>query len=249
MSQTALILGATSGIARALAGVLAQRGRRLILAARDEEELERIAADLRLRHEADVATERFDALDFNSHEAFIERCIAQAEPGGLDAVVLCYGYMPPPDKVPDEEQIQRTFEVNCISAATVLERIATHMSERGRGLIAGISSVAGDRGRQSNYIYGASKAAMSAYLQGLRNRLYRSGVHVLTIKPGIVHTPMTEGWVNPKSPLVATPERVARDIERAMRRRRNVIYTPWFWRVIMRIIRGIPEFIFKRMKL
>ena len=249
MSQTALILGATSTMARALARRLAERRWRLILAARDQEELGRIAADLRLRQQVDVETEPFDALDFDGHEAFIARCIEHAGHNGLDAAVLCYGFMSEPGAIASRADIQRTFDVNITSVASVLEPIAREMSERGRGTIAGISSVAGDRGRQSNYIYGASKAAMSAYLDGLRNRLFPAGVHVITIKPGIVHTAMTEGLVNPASPLVASPEKVAADIERALRRRRNIVYTPWFWRIIMCIIRNIPEFIFKRMKL
>ncbi len=116
-------------------------------------------------------------------------------------------------------------------------------------MIAAISSVAGDRGRQSNYIYGAAKAGLTAYLQGLRNRLFFAGVHVLTIKPGFVATAMTDGLVNPNSPLLATPQQVARDIDRALRCRQNVLYTRWFWRPIMLIIRWIPEPVFKRLKL
>jgi short-subunit dehydrogenase len=112
-----------------------------------------------------------------------------------------------------------------------------------------ISSVAGDRGRGSNYVYGSAKAGLSAYLSGLRNRLFAHGVAVITIKPGFVDTSMTAGRLDPKSPLVATPERVAADIDRAIRRRRNVVYTPWFWWPIMIIIRSIPESIFKRLRL
>ena len=131
----------------------------------------------------------------------------------------------------------------------LLAPLANYLESRRRGYLAAISSVAGDRGRQSNYTYGAAKAGLTAYLQGLRNRLYRSGVHVLTIKPGFVDTRMTQGRVNPNSPLVASAARVARDIDRAIRRRRNVIYTPWFWRPIMLAVRALPEFLFKRLKL
>src|SRR5262249_38784825 len=117
------------------------------------------------------------------------------------------------------------------------------------GYLAAISSVAGDRGRQSNYVYGAAKSALSTYLQGLRNRLWHKGVHVATIKPGFVDTTMTRGRLNPRSRLVASPERGARDIDRALRRRQNVLYTPWFWRPILRVITLIPEPIFKRLRL
>ena len=113
----------------------------------------------------------------------------------------------------------------------------------------GVSSVAGDRGRQSNYLYGSTKAGFSTYLDGMRNRLYRSGVTVITVKPGFVDTSMTWGLLNPKSPLVATPERVARDIARAIRRRKNTVYTPWFWALVMLAIRLVPEPIFKRLSL
>src|SRR6516164_9862855 len=126
--------------------------------------------------------------------------------------------------------LRQSLDVNFLSAAELLEIAAAYFEPRRSGFIAAISSVAGDRGRQSNYTYGAAKAGLTAYLQGLRNRLWRAGVHVLTVNPGFVDTPMTRGRINPNSLLVATPERVARDIDRALRRRRDVLYTPWFWR-------------------
>ena len=147
------------------------------------------------------------------------------------------------------DEARRAIDLNFTSAVALLAPLASYLEGRRSGYLAAISSVAGDRGRQSNYTYGAAKAGLTAYLQGLRNRLYRSGVHVLTIKPGFVDTPMTRGLVNPNSPLVASPKRVARDIDRAIRRRRNTIYTPWFWRPIMLVVRLVPEFIFKRLKL
>jgi short-subunit dehydrogenase len=131
----------------------------------------------------------------------------------------------------------------------LLEAAAAHLAERKSGYICAISSVAGDRGRRSNYPYGATKAGLSAYLQGLRSRLHPIGIPVLTVKPGFVDTAMIWGIVPPDSPLNAKPQRVARDIFRAIRRRRNVLYTPWFWRIIMGIVTRIPEFIFKRMKI
>jgi len=129
----------------------------------------------------------------------------------------------------------------------VLDPIADHLARVGRGFICAVSSVAGDRGRQSNYLYGSTKAALSTYLQGLRNRLARSGVRVVTVKPGFVDTAMTFG--RPGMFLVASPQRVGRDVFRAVRRGRCEVYTPWFWRGIMAAIKAIPEPVFKRMKL
>jgi short-subunit dehydrogenase len=140
-----------------------------------------------------------------------------------------------------------TLTVNYNAVVSICEPLAAHLAERGSGWIAVIGSVAGDRGRQSNYLYGSAKAGASAYCQGLRNRLYHRGVHVLTVKPGLVATAMTEGLVNPNSPMVARPEQVAGAIVRAIDRRRNVIYTPWFWRAIMAAIRAVPEAVFKRL--
>lgn len=248
-SETWLILGATSGIARAVCRVLAERGCRLVLAARNADELARTAADLVARSQASVRTLPFDALDFAAHADFVRQATREFD-GGLDGVVLCYGYLADQaDAQADFEIARRTIDVNFTSAVSVLERLAEYFTGRRAGVIAAISSVAGDRGRQSNYLYGAAKAGLSAYLQGLRNRLFRAGVHVLAIKPGFVATAMSDGRVNPNSPLLATPEQVARDIDWALRRRRDVLYTPWFWRPIMGIIRGLPEPIFKRLKL
>jgi short-subunit dehydrogenase len=249
MSERVLILGSTSGIARALCHILAKRGCALILAGRNREELEKDAANLRLRHAAPVEVEPFDALKFEEHPAFFDRCTAHFG-GELDGVVLCHGYLPDQTQAQrDGVEARRTIDVNLTSAVSLLNLAANYFEPRRKGYIAAISSVAGDRGRQSNYIYGAAKAGLTAYLQGLRNRLFHAGVHVLTINPGFTDTPMTRGKVNPKSPLVASPERVARDIDRGIRKRRNVLYTPWFWRPIMAIVRSVPEFVFKRLKM
>ena len=249
MSENVLILGATSGIARALCHVMSQRGCRLILAGRDERELNAMAADLRYRYGAEAFVELFQALDFDCHAAFIDRCIERFD-GDLRGVVLCYGDMIEQAKTQTSlTKARRMIDVNFTSAVSILIPLANYLAARKGGYIVAISSVAGERGRQSNYTYGAAKAALSAYLQGLRNRLYRDGVDVLTIKPGFVDTSMTQGLINPNSPLVASPERVARDIDRGIRSRQNVIFTPWFWRGIMMFIRIIPESIFKRLKL
>lgn len=249
LTESVLVLGATSGIARALALRLAGRGCRLVLAGRNRDELDRQAADLRLRHGVPVAVELFDALDFASHSSFFDRCVAACD-GRLDGVVLCHGHLADQKQTEtDFDAARRTIDINFTSAVSLLSLAANHFERQRSGFIAAISSVAGDRGRQSNYSYGAAKAGLSAYLQGLRNRLHRSGVTVLTIKPGFVDTAMTQGIVNPNSPLLVSPERVARDIDQAIRRRQDVLYTPWFWSPILRFIRAIPECVFKRMKL
>lgn len=247
--ENVVILGATSGIARALCQVMAQRGCRLIVAGRNEDELTRIASDLRVRNQTDAFVERFDALDFDDHVPFLDRCRAKLG-GPIDGVVLCYGYMTEQSKTQEDfEAARRTIDVNFTSAISILGAVANEMESRGSGYIAAISSVAGDRGRQSNYTYGASKAGLSAFLGGLRNRLCKSGVHVLEVRPGFVDTPMTHGLVDPDSPLVASPERVAKAIDAAIVDKRDVIYAPWFWRGIMKTIRSIPESVFKRLKL
>jgi short-subunit dehydrogenase len=249
MSENVLVLGATSGIARALCHVLARRGCGLALAARNREELEKTAADLRVRYQGKVFAEPFEALAFDSHPAFFQRCRKRFG-GALDGVILCHGYLPDQgESQTDFAEARRTIDINFTSAVSLLHLAAAALEQRPGSYIAAISSVAGDRGRQSNYTYGAAKAGLSAFLQGLRNRLYRAGVHVLTIKPGFVDTPMIQGRVNPRSRLVATPERVAQAIHRAILRRKNVIYTPWFWKYIMSIIGRIPEGLFKKLKL
>ena len=247
MNQSICIIGATSGIAEALAHDLASRGCSLVLAARTRDKLDRLASDLRVRHQIVVAVVLFDALQFDEHQAAWNQCVESAAEG-LDGVIVCHGYLGSQLLAErDFAEARRIVDSNFTSCVSMLDLAAAYFEQRGRGFLAAISSVAGDRGRQSNFIYGASKAALNTYLQGLRNRLHPRGVHVLTIKPGFVDTPMLDG--QKKSPLVASPQRVARDINRAIRRSRNVIYTPWYWRCIMFVIRIIPESIFKRLKL
>lgn len=248
-AEWVLILGATSGIARALAHRLARDGRSLLLAGRNRDEMARMSADLTLRYGIQADVIEFDALEYSSHATFFESCIVRTA-GRLTGVFVCYGEMFPQLTAETSlECLRRTIDVNFTSAASILSLVASYLEERRSGFIGVITSVAGDRGRQSNYVYGAAKAGLAVLTQGLRNRLFKSGVHVLTIKPGFVATRMTAGLLNPNSPLVARPEQVANDIVRALNRRRPVVYTPWFWWYIMVIICAIPERIFQRMKL
>ena len=249
MNDAILVLGATSAIAKAFCHRAAQKGSPLVLAGRDDAELQRLAADLQIRYQAAVCVEHFDALDWDGHADFFRRCLDRCQ-GRLAGVLLCYGQLGEQRATEtDLAAARRTIDVNFTSAVSILNLVAEQMASQKSGFIAAIGSVAGDRGRQSNYTYGAAKSALATYLQGLRNRLHPLGVHVLTVKPGFVDTPMTQGILKPNSPLVASPERVARDIDVAVGRRRDVIYTPWYWWGIMTIIRSVPEFVFKRLRL
>ncbi|WP_455385548.1 SDR family oxidoreductase [Acidihalobacter prosperus] len=245
-SKPVLIVGATSAIARAVAAELARRGHALFLTARDGEELERIAADLRLRYELPVDAEPFDLADIDAHASLLQKVETSAGP--LFGVVLASGSLGDAGRTrEDEAETARLLHINFTAPTLLLNRIARALESRGEGFIVGIGSVAGDRGRQSNYVYGSAKGGLALYLQGLRNRLNASGVRVLTVKPGFVDTAMTYGL--PGLFLVASPQRVARDIASALHKGRDTLYTPWFWRWIMFIIRSIPERIFKRLSL
>lgn len=235
-----VIVGATSPIARAYAVDCAVAGKSLLLAGRDLAELELIAADLRIRYRTQVAVERYDASRPGDGRS-LAQVIAGLRPA---AVVAFHGIMG------GRGEFAAMLQVNCASIAELFEAVADQsVQASGKPVLAAVSSVAGDRGRQSNYPYGASKAALDAYLSGLRNRLHPLGLRVVTIKPGFVRTRLTEGKVNPRSPLLAEPSQVAADIRRAIEGSADVVYTRWFWSPIMAIIRAIPEFIFKRLKL
>jgi len=242
--SSVLILGAGSDIARALAHSFAERGDDITLASRGVDELGRLAADLEIRHGVTAAALRFDALDTDSHRAFYE-----ALPDKPDTVVCAFGYLGEQERAQsDFAETRRIIDTNYTGAVSILEIAAADMQARGAGAIVGIGSVAGDRGRQSNYIYGSAKGAFAIYLAGLRNRLARTGVHVMTVKPGFVDTKMTAGLDLP-APVTARPEQVAAAIMKGLRRRSNTVYSLWMWRYIMLIIRHIPEFIFKRLSM
>lgn len=241
-----LIIGGTSAIAQALAGQLAQTGAALHLLGRSAPKLELVATSLKTRYAAKVSTAVIDFDDFATHAPAIEQAAVQL--GGLDAAILCHGSLGD-QKVCERDfrLLEAEFRTNCLGAMSFLSHLANRFEEQGAGQIIAISSVAGDRGRQSNYVYGAAKAGLSVFLQGLRNRLYPRGVKVLTVKPGFVDTPMTAHLK--KGLLMASPDKVARDILRAAEKDCCVLYTPWFWRWIMLIIKLIPEKVFRRLKL
>jgi len=242
-----LIIGATSAIAEAAARIFATRGDALFLIARNAEHLRAVVADLNIRGAARADSATLDLTDFAAHDAVIEK--AERDLGGIDIALIAHGTLS--DQAQCEQSVdvmRREFDINALSTLALLTALANRMEARRSGTLAVISSVAGDRGRQSNYVYGAAKAAVSTFLGGLRQRLAKSGVTVLTIKPGFVDTPMTAAIAN-KGALWAQPDRVAAGIVQAIDRGRNIVYLPWFWRWIMLVIRHIPEPLFKRLKL
>jgi short-subunit dehydrogenase len=247
-SDSLLVVGATSAIAQALCRRLAKRGWSLVLTGRDEAALSELASDLRIRGSGTVKTLVLDPLDTGAAQS----CFAKADemlPGGCHGILVCHGLLYDEKTLLAAEKIKATIDVNFTSVAIIATAAAQLMEDRGRGVIAVISSVAGDRGRQSNFIYGSAKAGLTAFMSGLRNRLHARGVHVLTIKPGIVDTPMTRQLNIPLTRLVASPDRVAADIETALTKRTDILYTPRKWQIIMMVIRNIPETLFKRMRL
>lgn len=241
-----VIFGATSAIAEATARLYAQRGDQLYLVGRDEQRLQAMAADLKIRG---AHSTEYYLLDLNRIEQF-EDCLRQIEASfqQLDIALLAHGTLS--DQHACEQSVELTINeinTNGLSFIALLTLLANQMERQGSGSLAVISSVAGDRGRQSNYVYGAAKALVTTFTQGLRNRMSRYNVQVLTIKPGFVDTPMTADF--PKGALWAQPEQVAAGIVKAIERKRNVIYLPGFWRYIMLLILHIPEFLFKRLSL
>jgi short-subunit dehydrogenase len=243
MSENWIILGATSSMARAFARAVSQDGARVFLAGRDMVDLKASAADCAARGAELAEAVAFDARKQDGFSSIIKRV---AREDGMINVAVFVGSMPPQDAIDaDPSLIDGTVMDSFTGPAAFLQAIAPEMEERGGGTVVGIGSVAGDRGRIGNYVYGAAKAGFHTYLSGLRNRLTRAGGHVVTVKPGFVDTAMT--WGIEGMFLVATPDKVASDILKAVEKKKNTIYTPGFWRLIMTIIKSIPEPIFKKM--
>ena len=241
-----LIIGATSAIAQATARLFSETGDALFLMARDQNKLTAVAEDFRVRGAFSVHTAEFDVLDYDSHQPIIDQAISTLD--GFDLVLVAHGTLS--DQKACEESFDLTrkeFEVNAISVISMLTHLANYFEQKKSGTIVVISSVAGDRGRQSNYVYGSAKGAITIFLQGLRNRLYKSGVHVITVKPGFVDTPMTSSF--PKGVLWVGPDKIAKDIVRAVNTDADTLYTPFYWKSIMLVIRTIPEKVFKRLSL
>jgi len=240
-----LIIGATSAIAEATARIFAARSDALFLLARDETRLAQIAADLTVRGAARVGSTVLDVVDFDRHVDVIDQ--AERDLGSIDTVLIAHGTLS--DQAECEGSVaslRREFDINAVATMALITLIANRFEARGQGCIAVISSVAGDRGRASNYVYASAKAAVTTFLSGLRQRLYRRGVKVLTIKPGFVDTPMTREFK--KGALWASAPAVGSAIVAAIDRGRSEIYVPWFWRWVMLAIRQMPHAIFNRLR-
>jgi short-subunit dehydrogenase len=244
-TQRILIVGATSAIATEVARAFAERGAGLILTGRKPERLAALADDLAVRGAAEVQTAVLDVLATENHASVVERAFA---PGRLDVAVIAHGTLPDQTRCQESAaETVRALEVNFTATAALLTLLANRFEAQRGGVIAVITSVAGDRGRQSNYVYGAAKGGLAVFLQGLRNRLHHRGVSVVTLKPGFVDTPMTAEV--PKNPLFSTAHRAGRAIHSAIEGRRDVAYIPWFWRPITALVTSLPESVFKRLRL
>jgi len=239
-----LIIGAKSDMAKETARVYAKNGYNLYLGARNAKELENFKTDVEVRTSVHVELLEFDITAYDTHQKIYDGL--KEKPLG---VIVVSGYMVEQKLAQkDWDESLQTINVNYTGAVSILNIVANDFEKERRGFIVGVSSVAGDRGRKANYIYGSAKAAFSAYLGGLRNRLYESGVSVLTVKPGFVDTKMTQGLDLPEK-LTAQPEDVALDIFNAQQKGRNILYTKSIWLLVMLIIKHIPEFIFKRLSI
>ncbi|AOJ02736.1 short-chain dehydrogenase [Burkholderia mayonis] len=242
-----LVVGATSAIAIACARKWATQGARFFLVARNGERLEQVAQDLTARGAQRVTCHQLDVDKLENHADMVRHCADTL--GSIDIALVAPGTLPDQRACETDAAVAvREFNTNAVSVIALLTPLANQFESQKHGTLAVISSVAGDRGRPSNYLYGSAKAALTTFCEGLNARLFKVGVHVLTIKPGFVATPMTAGLPLP-GPLVATADKVANDIVKAIERHKNVLYTPWFWTLIMQIIRSVPRFLFKRTSL
>lgn len=243
--KTALILGAGSDMAKAFAHHLAKQNINLVLAGRQIKELQSDASDIKIRYSVNVDCVSLDVCSSKSRQSLF-----QGLGPGITLIASFVGFLGDQAEAElSDEKAAQILDANFTGVALTLERAAKYLeAQSGYRVIVGVSSVAGDRGRKSNYLYGSAKAGLTAYLSGLRNRLYSKKIHVLTVKPGFVRTSMTANMPLPK-PITASPEKTATDIYKAVTKQKNTIYTLWIWRYIMCIIRSIPEFVFKRLSL
>jgi len=241
-----LIIGATSAVAENVARIYAKQGACLVLVARNQERLAIIAADLKIRGALKVLTIVMDVNVLDKHQSTIDSILNKIE--RVDVCLIAHGTLPNQAACQEKSKLMiQALNTNGISTLSLLTLIASHFEKQKSGTIAVITSVAGDRGRQSNYVYGAAKGMVSIFLQGLRNRLHGFNIHVLDIKPGFIDTPMTANLS--KNFLWAKPNYVAKQIVQGIKNKKQTLYTPSFWRLIMFIIRQIPESIFKRLTL
>jgi short-subunit dehydrogenase len=241
-----LIVGATSAIAAETGRAYAERGARLFLTGRDPARLAAVATDLQVRGAGQVDTALLEVTRVDRQPDVVQAAFAAL--GQVDVALLAHGALPDQARCQTSvDETLRAIEINFTASVALLTLLANRFESQRHGTIAVITSVAGDRGRQSNYVYGAAKGGVQTFLEGLRNRLYHSGVGVVTLKPGFVDTPMTDGV--PKNALFASARQAGRAIYHAIEARRDIAYIPWFWRPIMAVVTALPERIFKRLRL
>jgi short-subunit dehydrogenase len=239
-----LIFGATSDIAQELAKQYAQRKADVTLLGIDTAMLAPFKADLEIRYSVKIKLVEFDILNYSAPDVSLISLIDSS-----DVSIMLIGYLGDQDKADENDnELLRIINLNYVKVVEVISQIQRIYVNKKSGLIAGVSSVAGDRGKQSNFAYGSAKAGLSVYLDGLRNRLYPKGIHVLTIKPGFMATKMTEHMDLPK-PLTASPKAAAKAIINAIDKKKNKIYINWIWKYLMMVIKTIPEPVFKKMKM
>ena len=244
--QKILILGATSAIAQAIARKFAGPKVHFLIAARDEAKLDAVARDLIERTGCQTTKWIGDLTDTSQHADLLKK--SREKLGSIDLALLAYGVLPDQDNIKNDAQaVLDSLQTNFNSAAALLTRLGSIFEKQRSGTIAVITSVAADRGRKSIYVYGAAKAGLSAFTDGLRGQMLPFGVQVLNIKPGIIDTPMTAGLK--KGLLASTTDKVAADVQTAIRKKQDILYTPRLWRLIMFIIRHIPEKIFKKLSI
>lgn len=240
-----LILGGNSDIGFAIGEIFAQKqNANILLASRDQNLLQKKAQDIATRFQVKTHALPFDATDYASHEPFYQNL-----PLVPDIVVVAFGYMCTTNQAAEQDfnKAKRTIDTNLTGAISILEIIAKDFEKRHHGGIIGIGSVAGCRGRAKNYIYGASKAGFSTYLSGLRSRLVKSNIHVMTVLPGFIATKLI-AELNLPDRASMSPESMAKVVYKTWNKKRNIIYVPWIWRWIMLIVNVLPEFIFKKTK-
>jgi len=240
-----LIVGATSAIAKETARLYANLGCQLYLVGRNDESLKTLAADVKVRGASRTSYKSLDLNQFDKHPEVIEQAIAYLK--GLDIALICHG------SLPNQQESEKNFELarqeistNGLSVISILTELSKYFITQNNGTIAVITSVAGDRGRQSNYVYGSAKAMVSTYLQGLRGRLLPFNIDVVDIRPGFVDSPMTAQFK--KGPLWSSPKQIAEIIVKSVEHKRHTVYAPFYWRFIMFSVRLVPEFLFKRIK-
>ncbi|MFN3307394.1 MAG: SDR family NAD(P)-dependent oxidoreductase, partial [Candidatus Kapaibacteriota bacterium] len=225
-----LVLGGYSGIAQAVLEILAKEDTTLYLVGRSQEKLNIVQEHLQSIGNSTVFTKSLDLNNLETHTRLLEESIQQMK--GLDILFVCYGILPDQKELEQNPpKVVENYYTNAISTIHFVSLATNYFEEKNTGTIAVVTSVAGDRGRKSNYFYGSAKSCLDTFLEGLRHRLFKTNVKVITIKPGVVDTPMTQN--TQKKPLVAKPEKVAREIVNAINNNKEVVYTPWYWRYIM----------------